>query len=234
MVSTTGKPLPILRHIRPRIIVYWNSVKGGIDEYSRELAELKVKIVNVSPVVTYVLRFVLSLHYNAFLVLRLLKARELGIIPRSASNLPGKSRSYHTLRKRVSKLMSFRKFTMAVIDEKLGQKTRSASPGSTIADLPNSRFGKKRKILQRYNSRELTLIRTDGVGHIVRKVKGRKWCPLCTVTENHDGKITRRGHQITSFCEKCDISLCTKRRGSQRFTCWDLFHRVAKLTKRCQ
>ena len=67
-----GKPFPPVKHILPRLIVCWNLMKGGVDEYSRTLKNQKAMFRSLHPYAFIIIRTIMSMFYNIHHIRRLL------------------------------------------------------------------------------------------------------------------------------------------------------------------
>ena len=67
-VKDTGRTLPPDRMTRPKILVVWNALKGGVDEYSRSLKSYAITTVCENPVVSVIGRMLSTQVANAALV----------------------------------------------------------------------------------------------------------------------------------------------------------------------
>ena len=111
LVRDRSMPLPPARMIRPMLVVYWNSLKVGVDEYSRAMKSLIKTITSENPIVNVFGRILCSQVNNAAIVRRLAVARSKGPLPSCyvASNT---SRSGYTkLRHGITQCETFSAFT---------------------------------------------------------------------------------------------------------------------------
>lgn len=71
MVKARGSPFPSAHRILPWIVVYWNLMKGGVDEFSRTFKNVQASFQSLSPNARVVIRTILTQVYNAHHIRRL-------------------------------------------------------------------------------------------------------------------------------------------------------------------
>ena len=76
MIQRHGAPLPTAKAIVPSMVAFWNTVKGGVDVYSRFLKNIKVSNARLSPTEYINLRMVNTLILNAFHCTQLLSSEQ--------------------------------------------------------------------------------------------------------------------------------------------------------------
>ena len=79
-IQTTGLPLVPSEMVRPTVLVFWNAVKGGVDEYSRSMTNLTHHNVTQDPLTTVFLRLLMSQVHNAAISYGLYIASLRGIV----------------------------------------------------------------------------------------------------------------------------------------------------------
>ena len=95
-----------------------------------------------------------------------------------------------------------------------------------------SRFAGKRNVLKLFNEPEMAAVQIDNIGHAKIVLKERRYRPVCSKTEYIDGKLRRSGGLPKTYCVKCETVLCKMRKGAQRLSDWDYFHKQPKLSRR--
>ncbi len=75
-ITRNACPLPTCRMIEPSVLVAWNALKGGVDEYSRYTKSFTMAGTAENPTVTMIARRLSSQPANAALVYRLSQAKE--------------------------------------------------------------------------------------------------------------------------------------------------------------
>ena len=80
LVESNG-PLPPSRKIRPALLVYWNALKGGVDEFSRNLKTLAYTNSSENPIVSIIGRLISSQVGSARIAHRFSVARSCGVLP---------------------------------------------------------------------------------------------------------------------------------------------------------
>lgn len=235
-VAETGTPLEETAQIKPRAALMWNAVKGGTDEFSRALSDLKVEIVGSRPFCKYVLRYALTQIYNSFLCYRLLKFQnsKFGTM---------EVQSYKLNRKRITKQMSFLEYIRRLVDQMA--LPLDESKGEEKHDGLHQRFN--RNILASFSGRDMWILRSRG-RHEVKwqpfreaknangskyRVRIRKWCVICSqvLKRDDDGKILKKGRKTSTTCAKCLVPLCNpeaKETGG-KLPCWNVFHGMKDL-----
>ena len=81
LVRDRGMPLPPARMIRPTLLFYWNSLRGGMDENSRAMTSLTKTNTSENPIVSVIGRILRSQVNNAAIENRLAVARSKGLLP---------------------------------------------------------------------------------------------------------------------------------------------------------
>lgn len=79
--AARGVPFPPTRMIRPTTLVFWNSLKGGVDEYSRAMQNLTRSNVSENAIVTIITRLLMAQVCNAAVAHRLVKSRQTSVLP---------------------------------------------------------------------------------------------------------------------------------------------------------
>ena len=204
-----------------------------------ELKETIPTIADTPPLVNVLIRFIGSQVWNACVLYRLLLARQNPLLPRSATELPSYLQLYTKVRKRCSRQCTFKLFIRRVANALLNIPSRLQAPkdgagveSQTLVSTVAPRF--KRRVLQSINEAAMVELRQSHSNnpHICVTLMNRKYCALCSTTTTENGSPTRTGAQVKSFCETCRVPLCMRKRGNQRLTCWQLFHRATKLLPR--
>ena len=72
-IEVRGHAFPPVYRILPKIVVFWNFIKGGVDEYSRTLKKWKPNFNSMHPYAFLWIRLIMSLTSNCHLIFRLFK-----------------------------------------------------------------------------------------------------------------------------------------------------------------
>jgi hypothetical protein len=228
LISRSQSPLPPARMIRPTILVFWNALKGGVDEYSRSMQAFSRSNVSENPGVSVIGRILMSQAANAAVIHRLALARCNQKLPRAAEEAPPHHRGYYNARKRVSRTSSSREFVRRLAEEWMGEKDPSNSAMCNL-DLDGEDPGQmitvrlKRKALDSFNSGSSKMIRLDPRREHEMIRLQRRWCDLCSETERIDGKVVRTGKKTNKWCKECRQTLCS--------SCFVKWHRESRLVK---
>jgi B-box zinc finger len=208
-------PLPPARMIRPTILVAWNALKGGVDEYSRIMKHFCRANAAEPPTVTVLGRIIMTQAANSAILYRLSLARARGKLPKIASN-PRENElgGYCNLRKQVSKVCTVREFIRRLAGEwKLKNNKSKVNMETAVLDAEHDSVNQemprfKRKAVEMFNRGNAKRIRLDA-SRPHRRISGkRRYCDLCSWTSNISGKLRRGGNKTKLWCETCGQSLC--------------------------
>ena len=240
LVIENQKPAPPAKMLRPKSLVYWNAVKGGVDEYSSRMAILTHTNSSENPITSVVARLICAQAYNAALAFRLFKARSMGMLTCVNRSYNYKHVGYRAERHRVSSICSFTDFVQVLAKEYktcylLQSKsnsniiTRGSSPEQPVrlpsVQIIKSRF--KRNVIEKFNGDDLVSMRMSCIS-THKSVKGPKsYCVLCSwsckVKVDGIQKTRRGGANQRQWCQKCKQCICKR--------CWNTWHCSPKLTR---
>ncbi|CAN8067640.1 unnamed protein product [Agarophyton chilense] len=190
--------------IRPTAFVYWNYLKGGVDEFSRAMTSLCYTNVGENPIVSIIGRLLCAQVNNAAVVHRLCLARQKGHLPMNYEGAGG--RSFRQLRKNVAKCFSFADYARQIAKEygKAAEAiartpTAASSNGNAVVPILNFLTSVKepmyrRDIAEKYNRDEDRKQRL-GDRPLHQRVKGKDtYCSLCSYghTIKKNGKKYRK------------------------------------------
>ena len=109
MLVDANGPLPPSRMVRPTLLVYWNALKGGVDEFSWALKSLAYTNSSENPIVGVIGRPICGQVCNAAIVHRIAIARTKGYLLNSEEHATAKD-GYKNTRHRVTSCASFGAF----------------------------------------------------------------------------------------------------------------------------
>lgn len=95
--------------IGPQLLVYWNTLKGGVDEFSRALKTLAYINTSENPIVSIIGRLTSSQVGNAAIAYRCFIARKCGVLPRINQEMY-RYQAYKRMRHQVTSCESFGTF----------------------------------------------------------------------------------------------------------------------------
>lgn len=115
-IRTAPHPCPPARMIRPSALVFWNSIKSGIDVYSSLMISFARTNVSEDPLASIIARLLFTLISNSANVYRSLLAASKRKIPTGIAKYDV---NYFTLRKRITKKIKTGSFIRPVFVERL-------------------------------------------------------------------------------------------------------------------
>ena len=127
--------------LRSPALVFWNSLKGGVDVYSRNLKKLDYSEARVSPVVSVVKRIMSSQTNNASTIYFFNQAVQKGIIPSNKEQYSNINSGYAHIRHQVSSLQTFVDFVRALAKEFKAE--RSAICTDAVDTHHNSKYPRR-------------------------------------------------------------------------------------------
>ena len=226
-VIQTGLPITPARMVRPSVLVFWNAVKGGVDEYSRNMTHLTHHNVSQNPLTTVVLRLLMSQIHNAAVAYKLCLASLSGVVSSLSTDYDNNRRGgkYKSLRHRITSTASMIDFVHTLATDyyaymKIGSENVSDEQGEKDNTLQNSsetsvikaRF--TRNIIEKFNFGDLKQLRLSPM-ETHQPAKGRKvYCALCSWSRME--KPRRGGSHQRQWCLKCRQSICVN--------CWNKWH----------
>lgn len=180
LIEETGHPIPPTNMIRPKPLVFWNAVKGGVDEYSRAMTRITRTNVSENPLVSVIGRLLASQLNNAAVVYRMFLAKQSFIISdlidESEHNL-----SYYDLRKKVTKQQTFNNYSRELAKEWVDehkQRNKQNTTQEPSDDYLVSRF--KRNIATQFNREDAKRLQlSSDPQHEKLKFKS-SYCSLCS------------------------------------------------------
>ena len=110
-------PLPPARMIRPTILVYWNALKGGVDEYSRAMKTFSRNNACENPIVSVIGRLIFGQINNSGVLQRIVLARAKNRILPNIRDVPGHMRGYVKTRRGVTMCETFGQFVRGLAKE---------------------------------------------------------------------------------------------------------------------
>eukprot|EP00178_Gracilaria_changii_P016681 TRINITY_DN479_c3_g1_i11.p1 TRINITY_DN479_c3_g1~~TRINITY_DN479_c3_g1_i11.p1 ORF type:complete len:1373 (+),score=138.00 TRINITY_DN479_c3_g1_i11:3191-7309(+) len=227
-------PLPPSRMIRPSALVFWNLLKGGVDEFSRNMKQMCYTNSSENPIVSVIGRLLCSQVANAGVVYRMVKARLSGMLPRNNKQDFETRASYRKLRHSLTKCMTFSSFVKNLakeVTESLNE-SRAVHCSSHLAStmVSNNEALKQlyvRNVVEKYNREEDTRRRLCNA-QLHSMVRGQPaYCSLCSYTHalNYKGKVFKKrgGSKVRQWCRICRQPICK--------SCWGIWHTRRCLTK---
>ena len=234
-------PLPPSRMIRPLLLVYWNTLKGGVDEFSRALKTLAYTNTSENPIVSIIGRLISSQVGNAAIAHRFFIARKRGVLP-PLNHEWCKSQTYKKIRHQVTSCESFGTFARELAREYV-QITQHDSVQDRVGSFQTSNVSQNEpsesnsqqkitpmyytNVVEKYNRADDAARRLNNPD-IHERVKAKAtYCSLCSY--NHS--VTYRGRKfqkkggakVVQWCSICKQPICKK--------CWDAWHSKRKLQK---
>lgn len=156
---SSAKPLPPARMIRPTSLVFWNTLKGGVDVFSRTMMTFARKNSSEHPIARLVARQLSAQVANAGLVYRLILAVQKKKIPSLTEIGSNFEYSYKHLRKKVATTLTSAEFVQRLCVDLLKAKGKSfttKSKNSTnshkMVGIMKKRFG--RDVIKNFNTVE--------------------------------------------------------------------------------
>ena len=232
-LSLTRGPLPPARMIRPSGLVFWNLVKGGVDEFSRALKSLCYHNSSENPIVSILGRLLCAQVSNAAIVHWFSIAKARGMLEKFEKDGAIEA-GYSSLRHDVARCASFSSFARMLAKEytdSLQRETDNTSGSTTkvtggVEYMPVTPMYIK-NAASKYNrpaDKERRL--SDYNEH--KKMKGKgAYCSLCPFNYSFraDGKVYRKkgGSRMRQWCSVCCQPIC--------MTCWEPWHTNDILTR---
>ena len=257
-VMRLKEPLPRAHYIRPRLVYLWNTLKGGVDVYSRVMSNNKFHIKGIGSKAEFYIRAFLTAVYNAHICRRLLMAE---------SYLDGSTGSYSRFRNRLNQYGSMRDTILDILegsslslDGRIFRNCVLETPAVTnnILTQTHAHMGAEELLALResipsrrtrldeffdaWNSPLGRKMRQSGlhkerlIGYTTSGSQIRKWCRYCSRFQ--DGK--EYGYKTAFCCRECfDTPLCRfirkdarGRRNSHAKCCFEKWHETPCLKPR--
>jgi hypothetical protein len=257
LVDKAKCPLPRMKHIVPRIVAYWNAIKGSIDVMSRLLLHFKIPLQGASPEQVYIIRMIQLVVIDGFLATKLVKHA----LPKA-----NQYKSFRKLKKYASRklrLKSFvkhlgRRFVLPVqVKGACGSASRQLiSPGkedttaaATLAEM--SRLdpkplqyliaGKKKKLIDMFNENESKDSKTKRmVTHNAKRIRLDRSFNHQMGVQRDNKKRKYFEHCVLCYrsgikkktcnrCPTCHVFLCVEAPEGGRKPCCVKFHSCQRL-----
>ena len=259
MVMRLKEPLPRAHYIRPRLVFFWNTVKGGVDVYSRIMSHTGFQIKGLGSKAAFYIRAFLTAIYNTHICRRLLMAE--GFLDQYTG-------SYTASRKRINQFGSMKDTILEILegnclslDGRIFREcafTTLATPRNLMLEsralnvseeelkafqesIPTRRTNLS-AFFEAWSSPVGIKCRQTGVhrerlfGSTSTGKQMRKWCRYCSRFEDDKDY----GYRTAYYCPGCfDTPLCKfvrkdarGRRNPQAKSCFDKWHESTVLRHR--
>ena len=220
--------MPSARIIRPKILVMWNAVKGGVDEYSRALRTFAMTNVSENPLVSIIGRMLSTQIPNAALVYRLWVAKETGKICEEVEMIPEHQRSYAKLPHRLDGVQN-----AGMLCRRLAEEWEKGIAYRTHVMTYVQQLGTNVSVLRRlfarnayrkYNKAHHRSKRLNQAHNHISVKAQSCYCSLCGFTFMYRKKTFRTGAKQNKWCMRCRQPICV--------SCLEEWHSEVKLSKK--
>lgn len=203
-INIRRSPFPPTRMLRPRSLVFWNALKGGVDEYSGAMKRFIHQNSAEHPVVTIVTRMIMPQICNAAISYRLIQARKRSLLGRNASddriNKKTFNQSYRLIRHRITRLQSLGSFirTLAIEYKSKNSSSVTNQPIPVSNEIINSSrmFSRvARNAAHTFNTiSDLKELRLQGPNLHTQTKGTATYCSLCgySYTYNYNNKAHKK------------------------------------------
>ena len=240
LVQKNG-PLPPSRMIRPTLLVYWNTLKGGVDEFSRALKTLAYTNTSENPIVSIVGRLISSQVGNAAIAHRLSIARKREVLP-DMNHERCTIQTYKTLRHQVTSCESFGSFARELAREyvqrtqkvAVSDRMQSFQTSNVSQNLPSESTYQRKitpmyytNVVEKYNRAADASRRLNNPESHERVKAKATYCSLCSYNHpvSYKGRKFQKkgGAEVVQWCGTCKQPICKN--------CWGAWHSKTKLQK---
>ncbi|CAN8074415.1 unnamed protein product [Agarophyton chilense] len=214
--------------ILPRVIINWNALKGGVDEYSSRMKSFARANVSESPIVTIIGRLLSTQVSNAGLVPSMALAEELGRFRADVDALPDHRTGYRQLRKLISSCQTADHFVCRLAEDWIAKRI-----GTPVLDNLQNHLGERENIIVpwfprnavlEYNKMNNRARRLGDAGGHERISAQATYCTLCGFTFMYRKKSLHTGSRQNKWCQTCLQALCD--------SCWEEWQTEPRLVKK--
>ena len=228
-LATNRGPLPLARMIRPTSVIYWNHVKGGVDEFSRTLKVLSYQNTSENPIVSVLGRLICAQINNAAVVYRLSVAKGRGLLLENNACEREMRKGYVAMRHDVARCCTFSSFARLLAKEFLATNIQSPTEEQTSTTITKENLKPMymRNAVMKYNrppDRERRLSHYSSHKRVMAK---DGYCSLCSFNfkVKLNGKMFKKkgGARMRQWCSVCMQQICS--------SCWEDWHSLVTLER---
>ena len=219
-------PLPPARMIRPTVLIYWNALKGRVDEYSRAMKTLSRNNACEKPILSVIKRLICEHINNSGVLNRISLPRANNRLVSNIGEVPAHMREYVKTRHRVTICETFGQFVRGLAkewnefcEESLGRDDTRANNHFAAEGIPTAQGFSfiipsfKKNAESRFNAAHYRSKRADqGLNHTVVRVGKKSYCVLCDWSFNwrYKGKLHQKkgGDGWATWCNVCRQAIC--------------------------